>query len=181
MTDALQAWVASATGLTTVWENQNAPRPPRPYASLTLVSSPSVGHEVVGQVDEDGDAKISLIVEPTISVKLYYAGLDPRQAILEMFKVRRSLFSPSVRESLKASGWVFVEVLLGPIDAPELIDSEYEHRAVMDVRFRTTDEFIDQLGIVEFAEIDGAVEYAEIDGVVNEVEIKISNIPEISG
>jgi len=181
VTDALQTWLADVTGLTTIWEHQNAPRPPRPYASLNILTSPSVGHENRGPVDQNGDATISLIVEPTISVKLYYASTDPREAILEMFKVRRSLFSPSVRESLKGNGWSFIEVLGPPQNIPELIDSEYESRAVMDIRFRTLDTFIDNLGVVEFAEIEGAVEYAEIDGDLGEIEINISNIPEPSG
>lgn len=46
--DGIHAWFSGATGLTTIWENQSAPQPDFPYASLQVTSGPTR----VGGADE---------------------------------------------------------------------------------------------------------------------------------
>ena len=158
MTDALRQWVADESGLVAIWMHPDAPRPAKPYASLQVSSVQRVGRSYIGPVDADGDAVISHDREAVVSVSIYEStdNPDPRSALERAEDLRDSLEKPSVRGTLAANGWSLraVELLT---DAPQLIDTKWEPRAVFDVRFGTQKQIIDDLGLIETAGITGTV------------------------
>ena len=158
MTDALRQWVADQTELTTIWMHPDAPRPARPYAALQITNSERIGRAWTGAPDTDGNASIEFDRDVTISVQVYgsSANTDPRQAFGIAEDLRDSLELTSVREALASNGWSFrgVELLT---DAPELLDTTWEPRAVFDARFGTRKALIDDLGLIETAEVTGTL------------------------
>ena len=132
MTDALRQWVADQTELTAIWMHPDAPRPARPYAALQITNSERIGRAWTGAPDTDGNAPIEFDRDVTISVQVYgsSANTDPRQAFGIAEELRDSLELISVRETLASNGWSFrgVELLT---DAPELLDTTWEPRAVL--------------------------------------------------
>ena len=158
MTDALRQWVADQTGLVAIWMHPDAPRPARPYAALQITNSERIGRAWTGPVDAEGMAQVTFDRDVTISVQVYgsSANTDPRSAFVIAEGLRDSLELISVRETLANNGWSFrgVELLT---DAPELLDTTWEPRAVFDARFGTRKALIDDLGLIETAGITGTV------------------------
>ena len=164
MTDALRQWVADQTEMTTIWMHPDAPRPDKPYATLQLLNSTRVGRAWIGGPDENGNAPVELDRDVTVSVTVYERTdePDPRSAFEVAEALRDSLELPSVRETLANNGWSFrgVELLT---DTPQLLDTTWEPRATFDVRFGTRKALIDDLGLIETAEITGTVAGATVE------------------
>lgn len=158
MSDALRQWVADQSGLVAIWLNPDAPRPPKPYATLQLTSVLRVGRGYIGPVDAEGLATISLDREVVVSVTIYEStdNADPRSALDRAATLRDSLELISVRDTLAQGGWSLraVELLT---DAPQLVETKWEPRAVFDARFGTRKEIIDDLGLIETVEVTGTV------------------------
>lgn len=158
MTDALRQWVATQSQIPAIWLSPNAPRPPRPYATLQLTSVLRVGRSYIGPVDDKGNAIISHDREVVVSVTIYEStdNPDPRSALERASNLRDSLELVSVRNFLAQGGWSLraVELLT---DAPQLLDTKWEPRAVFDVRFGTQKQIIDDLGLIETAGVTGTV------------------------
>ena len=156
MTDALRQWVADETGLNAIWMHPDAQRPARPYATLQIINTQRVGRAYYGPVNEDGESTISLDREVVVSVTIYESTEepDPRKALQRAEDLRDSLEKLSVRETLLENGWALraVELLT---DAPQLVDTKWEPRAVFDVRMGTTKHMLDDLGVIESVEITG--------------------------
>jgi len=163
VTDALRQWVADQTELTTIWMHPDAPRPARPYAALQITSSERIGRAWTGPVDEEGMAQVTFDRDVTVSVQIY----GSRQAFGIAEDLRDSLELTSVRAGLADDGWSFrgVELLT---DAPELLDTTWEPRAVFDVRFGTSKELMDDLGLIETAEITGTVAGRTVEQTLTE-------------
>lgn len=49
--NALYTWIVNATGLATIWEQQNAPRPAAPYISLHVTEVRPLGQDWISRVD----------------------------------------------------------------------------------------------------------------------------------
>lgn len=149
--DALRDWVTSRTGLPVIWSHPDAPRPERPYVALQITALTRIARETIGSVDEDGIAQISGDRDAVISVTVYERAdaADPRAALTRAVELRDSLELPSVRNSLYVDGWALRAVEFGPNDVPELLDTQWEPRAVFDVRFGTSISQDDDLGLIE--------------------------------
>jgi len=125
---------------------------------LQVTNSERIGRAWTGAPGTDGNAPIEFDRDVTISVQVHgsSADTDPRQAFVIAEGLRDSLELTSVRETLANAGWSLrgVELLT---DAPELLDTTWEPRAVFDARFGTRKALIDDLGLIETAEITGTV------------------------
>ncbi|TQE99497.1 MAG: hypothetical protein FKY71_08300 [Spiribacter salinus] len=155
-TEAIRQWVATETGLETVWLHPNAPRPARPYAAVQVLSSPRLGEPYVGWPDgTTGAGEVAGQTESTFSIHIYEAASapDPRAALMRVFALRNTLDKPTVREYFRVNQWAFraVEMIT---DSPELLDTSWESRAMFDVRFGSTATQSDDLGVIETAVVN---------------------------
>ena len=164
MTDAIRQWVADKSGLTAIWLHPNAPRPAKPYAGLQVLSVQRVGRAYYGPVNAEGVSAVAFDREAVVSINIYESTEtpDPRSALERASDLRDTLELRSVRDTLASNGWSLraVELLT---DAPELLDTTWEPRAVFDVRFGTRKSLLDDLGIIETAEITGTVSGRTVD------------------
>lgn len=172
MTDAIRAWVEEQSGLTSIWMHGNAPRPGKPYCSLQVVSSVGIAQPYIEAPDsESGEARVASQREVVVSVAIYESKKesDPRAAFSRVEALRDSLDLPSVLMKLKSGGWFLraVELLA---DAPVVRETEWEPRAIFDVRFGTTVEQLDEIGVVE--EIQGT---AVLSGKDYEIKEGVNN------
>lgn len=160
MSDAIRQWVVNETGLPVIWVNPNAPRPDKPYITLQVLNVQRVGRAYYGPVDTQGQAVVQFDREAVVSITTYEDTMaDPRSALQRMEDLRDSLEKYSVRDYLASEGWGLraIEMLN---DAPQLIDTTWEPRAVFDVRMGTRKQILDDLGIIETAEITGSERYS---------------------
>lgn len=138
-----------------IWADQNQHRPMRPYVSMKLLLGPvAIGQDEERQ-DEDDFVMISGFRELTLSVN--YFGENPFRGLGE---VQTRLRFPSTRETLYASGLVFVSDS-GLRDLSQLLETQTEQRAQMDLVFRYSENASDadmHGPIIERVELENGID-----------------------
>lgn len=167
----LYNWAVSVvpSGMPVIFWEPNAPRPEVPYVTLFLSSiialnqdwsSPSAN--VSGEIDMKGDRSF------TLQIQGY--GNDPL-TVLE--NIRTSLQKQTVLDNLRVGGIVFYQSLT-ITDITELVDSQYEKRASLDVLMAIGQTYTDEPGY--FSEIEVQEIYLDqIDNVVYDETITITS------
>ena len=156
--DALRQWVADQTGLTTIWMNPNAPRPPRPYCAIQIINVARIGEPYRTGPDVNGFSTITADREAVVSIQVFESASnpDPRSALETATDLRDTLELITVRAKLADAGWA-VRAFELLTDAPQLLETQFEPRAIFDVRFGTTKELLEDVGLIESIEVTGAV------------------------
>lgn len=156
--DALRQWVASQTGLTTIWLNPNAPRPERPYCALQIINVSRIGQPHRTGPNAEGVSTITADREATVSIQVFKSVTngDPRSALEAASDLRDTLELITVRNTLAQAGWA-VRAFELLTDSPQLLDTQFEPRAIFDVRFGTTKQLLEDVGLIESIEVTGAV------------------------
>ena len=159
--DAIQGWFSAATGLTTIWRNQNAPQPPYPYAGLAIIAGPIK----LGGKDEQRSSTAlgqppgqDVLVESvglrtmTVSCRIYTAKedvLDPARHARHLMSVAQSsLGRPSVIAAFSDAGLSIIEE--GDVqNIDEVIEDAFLSRANMEVRFGLASNVSERTGFIE--------------------------------
>lgn len=167
----LYTWASSVVpvGMPVIFYEPNAPRPTVPYVSLYLNSIVAINQDwtesradSLGTVDMKGDRQFTLQVQG-------YGG-DPL-TVLE--NIRTSLQKQTVLDNLRANGIAFYQSLtIG--DITELVDSQFERRAQLDILFGIAQIYTDTPGYFDEVEIEGTVEN-QIGVVVYDETITITS------
>ncbi len=140
----LYSWAVSVlpSGMPVIFWEPNAPRPAVPYATLFLSSIVALNQDwtendadASGIVDMKGDRQFTLSFQ-------VYGGADPL-TVLE--NVRSSLQKQTILDTLRANGIVFFQSL-NIEDITDLIDSQWERRATMDILFGIGQTYTDNPG-----------------------------------
>lgn len=154
----------AASGLSSViWARQNAPQPARPYATLQVIAGPLR----LGALDEEND--------------VYQAGNAAGEEIEQTFKGQREftlscqVFADTTADagtaydylsramsglSLPSAQSLFVNVGLAVVsangiqDLSALLETKWQSRAQMDVRFRIADSVVEKTGYIATVEPD---------------------------
>lgn len=131
----VQAWVASVTGITTIYSNQKGPRPiPLPYASILELTSVMTGGEL--QVDRladglDGIERVSSRRQGNFSIQIYGDGhTDIAQDLL------LSTGDDDVIQANAAAGITIAYVATGPIRLSRDSDGVTEDRTLTEYAVR---------------------------------------------
>lgn len=147
---SLFAWVASVapSGTPIIYWQQNSPRPTVPYITLFLSSVTAPNQDwtsfissVSGVVNMQGDRQF------TLEVQAY--GSDP---LTLMENIRTSLQKQTVLDGLRANGIVFYSSLTIN-DITELVDSQFERRAQLDILFGIGQQYTDAPGFFDHVQI----------------------------
>jgi len=155
--DTLRNWVEDQTGLKTIWMNPNAPRLPRPYCALQIINVARIGEPYRTGPNAEGFTTITADREAVISIHVFEsANSDPRSALETATNLRDTLELVTVRAMLADVGWVVrgFELLT---DAPQLRETQWEPRAIFDIRFGTTKQLMEDVGLIESIEVTGTV------------------------
>jgi hypothetical protein len=136
-------------GMPVIFYEPNAPRPVVPYVSLYLNSITAVNQDwsapdadILGVIDMKGDRNF------TLQIQAY--GNDPL-TVLE--NIRTSLQKQTVLDTLRANGIAFYQSLTIN-DITELVDSQFERRAQLDVLFGIGQIYTDNPGYFSTIEVE---------------------------
>jgi hypothetical protein len=146
-TAAVHNWYSEATGLQTIWQDQSAPRPDYPYASLIIISGPTPDSPVWEQRTtfdasrplEEIEFNACVPCTFTIGTQVYVTvpdSRDPSQnATQYAARAQAALNLHTYRADFRAASIAVVDQgTVNNID--EIIDDAYVSRASMDVIFR---------------------------------------------
>lgn len=165
----LYNWVVSVVpmGMPVIFWQQNGPSPEISYVTLFLSSITALNQDwsspnanISGDIDMKGDRAF------TLNVQAY--GNDPL-TVLE--NIRTSLQKQTVLDTLRVNGIVFYQSLT-ITDLTDLVDSQYEKRASLDILMAIGQTYTDQPGY--FSEIEVQEIYLDqIDNVVYDETLTI--------
>lgn len=169
----LYNWAISVlpVGMPVIFWEPNAPRPNVPYATLFLSSILAVGQDwasnesdSAGLINMQGDRQFTLSFQ-------VYGGTDPL-TVLE--NVRSSLQKQTILDTLRTNGIVFFQSL-NIEDITDLIDSQWERRASLDILFGIGQNYTDNPGYFDHLQVQEQILNQLGDIVYDE----IIDIPEI--
>lgn len=149
--EPISAWLKRAVpDRAVIRRNGDGVLPPRPFITARVIAEAREGQPSVGPMSDDGDVLVQQGALLTVSVQTW--GDD---AFAMASTIRSSVERPSQQDHFNGDGLAYVRVLSGPTDAPAIVGTGWEDRAVLDVQFRTRIAFVDQLGIIERVELTG--------------------------
>lgn len=152
--NALVAWIQAAGVSTVVWSNQDGPKPARDFVRLTPLGINPVGQDEVVQKQDltrvgNGTTTVGTelefqaegLRELAIAVQCHMARaiLTP---LSTMSRLQTALRLQTVRSALLAVGLAPFDIGQ-PTDLTALVDSGYEGRAALTVRFYFTETISD--------------------------------------
>lgn len=157
----LYFWAQSVVpiGMPVIFYEPNAPRPTQPYITLYLTSLVAVNQDY-SSPSSDGVGEIYMKGDRQFTLQIQCYGSDPI-TILENMRI--SLQKQTILDTLRANGIVFYQSSV-ITDISELVDSEYERRAQMDVLFGIGQTYSDIPGYFDSIEIDE--EIYNVDNVI---------------
>lgn len=170
---ALYDWMISVIPLNMpviYWQN-NSPRPEIPYVTLFLNNIVMRNQDwTQPRVNTLADANMKGDRQFTLSIQVF--GTNDPLTILE--NVRSSLQKQSVLDTLRTNGIVFFQSL-NIADITEILETQFEKRASLDVLFGIGQTYIDNLGFFDHAQIEQTIKDINGDVIIN----RIIEVPEI--
>lgn len=146
--NALYGWAhAVLPSVPIIWYHQNAPRPTVPYIALHLETINSVG--VDAQLFPGTDGKVEVVGNRDFILLVQGIG-NASMDFLETLK--SSLEKPTVQFALRQAGIVFVD-RMAVACISELVDSRWEERNILDLKFRFAQTDKDDPGY--FTKVEG--------------------------
>lgn len=135
-----------------IWLNPNAPRPELPYIALQITEYESIAQDYLAHPDEDGEAVIYGDREFLLELNHYGDG-----GLASMEALQTSLHDWNVQQKLLEDGVFFVD-RLNQIQADELLDSKWEQRFILELRFRVSNQGVEKastvnVGLIESVEM----------------------------
>ena len=159
--NVLHAWFSKAINGTVIWSNQSGTQPATPYGMLKLTgprqSSPL---PEIASIPTDDDVSIDETViihgEITVSCQVFAApttGPGTARELLE--NARLALHLPSQRATFSRVGLALVAA--GDTrDLTALIETDWQSRAAMDVRFNVVDVASERIETIAEVNITGS-------------------------
>ena len=142
----LQSVIQTFTSVTTIYANQNAPIPDKPFITLLVTVTNKIGHDEPVQVS---DTQQEYAGQREFDVSIQCFGDTSYQTLLNLHDYFETAL---LRDSLATSGIVYVSNE-GITNIDEILDTEIEHRASMNVLFRIDSTTLYDSGIIEQADV----------------------------
>lgn len=162
--DALVAWLESAAGVGAIWANQTGEQPLMPYGTLKITgprqSTPTPEVANVTNLDNPAGQEIEQTVimrgEITVSCQVFSqvtAGAGTARELLQQARI--ALFLPARRQALADAGLALVQA--GDTqDLTALLETTWQSRAAMDVRFNVVDTATERTGYIATVNVTGS-------------------------
>lgn len=145
---AIYDWAKLELEMEFIWADQDAHRPNKPYGSMKIIP----GFTKIGATDNithklDGVFNVAGTREFTLSLNCYGSSALERANF-----VSSSLEKPTVIEKFNTAGLVIVKVEQVN-DLSIVIDTAFETRSQVDIKFRIAQVVEDNIGFIEIVEI----------------------------
>lgn len=155
-------WAAEVLGnVPVIWYHENAPRPVEPYVALHVETLNSVKRDYIS-----GGGKITGNREFILLCQAIGRG-----SIDLLEKLKTSLERPEILAKLNANGIVFAD-RMAIVCISEVVDSRWEERHQLDLKFRFAQTDVDGSGVIEHANINGKVK-SDLETIVDEININL--------
>lgn len=149
----LYTWVATYTGETIVWANENIEKEDLPFLMLRRNTTKSIGQAHI-DVHEDGYLLLARAHEMVVNAQAFGTNAMGR---LDAFLMLAN--NPLAVDALSENGISFINDLSDIQNITGLVDSRYEERATVDVMFRFYIVYGEdgsiETGIIQKVDIDG--------------------------
>ncbi|MCK4522414.1 MAG: hypothetical protein KAU20_07615, partial [Nanoarchaeota archaeon] len=132
-----------------IWEDQNAPRPADPYISVRWNAFGRIGQDYRGRPNPDGYGAIIGNREFTLSIQCH------GEKSIERLEVVRNALNWSEANNILKIGRLVVVDDLQIVNVPDLHDTKWKQRGVLDILMRAAAETYDQIGVIESADLEG--------------------------
>lgn len=139
-------------GVVLIVMDQNKSRPALPYAAFKIKSARAVHHDHYSDVTNSGVQTVRGNREETLSVQ-YYGG-EPMQALKDL---RDRLRLTSVMDAFRVRGLAAYHSE-AVMDISEKQETQILKRANLDISIRYRSSLVDDVGIIEHADVTGNVE-----------------------
>lgn len=162
--NGVQQIVENLLGVTTIFEDQNAPRPKGDYVTLKLTNLQTLARREEGETNDQGLAPVFAYYLITFSFNSFR---ENAKTLME--QLRFSFNLRTILDQFEALGLGFSNTS-SIIDVPMLLQTEWEERSQMSAMFFVSDSTLDNIGFIQSTDIDG--KFTQSDGSL-EKEVKI--------
>lgn len=161
--------IIELTGVKSIWDYQNNPKPPNPYISLRLSPERSIGTEVRRKKDASGVLDVIGRKEATLSINSFGTG-----AIDKCNQLWLSLKRPTIVDRCFIVGIAFTRAEEVQ-DLTALLDGRsWEERANLDLIVTYSRSMIDEPGYIDTVIVNG--ELGNIDPVIPDTDPAIADV-----
>lgn len=142
----------SPMGMPIIYWQPNSPRPNVPYITLFLQSVTAVNQDWTSP-SSDGSGVVNMKGDRQFTFEIQAYGSDP---LTLMENIRTSLQKQTVLDGLRANGIAFYASLVIN-DITELVDSQFERRAQLDILFGIGQVYTDNPGFFDQIELQEVI------------------------
>lgn len=139
--------------LTIIYESQNHQSPALPYATLQILARNEVGGITSGPVNDDGIQTFHQVIEGSLSLKCF-GGMARRH----LDNVRLRTKKPTSRDIMTREKFIIYDTEQVLDVGAMRAEIYHEQTSVLDMRFRYTSRFTDDVGIIEHVNLDGTIQ-----------------------
>ena len=123
-----------------------------PYATLRILSRQEIGNPTFGKVGDDGIQIMHQVIQGTLSLKVF-GGAARRH----LDNVRLRTKKPTSRDIMTRERFI-IYATENVMDLENIREnSYYEPSAILDMAFRYTSRFSDNVGLIEHVKADGTI------------------------
>ena len=151
--DAIHTWVMASLGLEddkVIWDKPNAPRPDPPYILLNILSPPQETGPAEEIYKEEDTFIYAMRWVFTLTVGIYGGNGYLKQ----LTTLIASLQLPTSQATLRQAG-LAVWGSEPPVDLSTLLDTQFEDRAAVDIRFAYGEAVEDEPGEIQKVRFTG--------------------------
>ena len=161
--DALYAWLSGIlTGASVIWDKEDGVRPPLPFATMNIISGPSSAGPAEERYKSQDTYAYAMRKKFTLSINVH-----SDDALMRINSIVNALELPSHQSILQGAG-IAVWGNSDPRDLSQLMDTEYEGRAQIDINLSFAQTIEDSPGEIRTVHVRG-----DIQGVVTENLIEV--------
>lgn len=155
-----------------IWYYPNAPRPPKPYATLEVFAEVGEAQEDILKTTTTGVYKFVVPVSATLRVQLY--GNQGDDVCEQLNVLARRLETDSFSDKCFANHVAFYNAE-SVQDLTEVMEQSVDVRASIDFFVRTNSEILDDLSVIEQVEVEENIKIDESDILTRQYTIAVDS------
>lgn len=135
---------------TVIFANQNAPRPKKPFVTISISNIRRIGMPCNLSVDTAGVQTLMLTKLMLVTVECYTDVLHQAEETLEL--IENNLRTQKAYEYFEQE-LSYMFTVMNIMSAPSVVSSTTENRAIVQFEFLINQTLLDDLGLIEHIEI----------------------------
>ncbi len=138
--------VIADSSLKVIFANQNAPRPKKPFITMSIGQLTDMSMPMRYEIDNIGDQNILLNKSFLVTLESYTDELHKSE---EMLNKLQNYMSTEIAYNAFKADMAYTKTILGVSAIPEAISGINESRAILEMEFYLTQSVVDKVGLIE--------------------------------